>query len=261
MVKIAVCFFGITRSLTYTVASIERNILTPARSLGTVECFGHFYKQSTISNKRSKEHGALRQDEHRLLAFEDLILENPLQSFDALAYEDMKSFGDFWKDDFQSVRNLIQQLHSLEAVTNLAMARSPDFFVFARPDLRYHDSLKAPLRRITGSEGKVALIPSWQHWLGGLNDRFAVCTAAAAPAYGFRGRKAADFCRRHNHPLHSELLLKDALQREDVTVHLIPQRASRIRFNGFRRKEDFIGVDTKGMRKLRRAWNKVMALK
>ena len=62
--KIAICFFGITRSLKYTIGSIEENILNPARTLGDVRVFAHFFNQERVENSRSRESTALDRSEY-----------------------------------------------------------------------------------------------------------------------------------------------------------------------------------------------------
>jgi hypothetical protein len=43
--KIAICIFRITRSLTFTIQNIVENVITPARELGEVKIFLHFFDQ------------------------------------------------------------------------------------------------------------------------------------------------------------------------------------------------------------------------
>ena len=237
--KIAVCFFGITRSLSYTVRSIERCILRPAQRQGETRLFAHFFDQRDISNPRSREAGRLRRDEHKLLPLDWLELEEPDTFLPARGFDAVAAFGDAHDDDFRSLRNLFHQLHSLDRVTRQAMTWAPDIVVFARPDLAYHQSfapvLKAALRR----SDPAAFLPRWQQWKGGVNDRFAVCTADAAPVYGSRIDSMIEFCTTQSSMLHAEQLLKYRLDRAGVSIIPIPHRASRIRFDGTMNFEDF----------------------
>ena len=57
--RISVAFFGITRSLSYTIDSIRSNIFASARGYGDVFVCCHFFHQSTINNPRSGEKGLL----------------------------------------------------------------------------------------------------------------------------------------------------------------------------------------------------------
>lgn len=240
--RIAICFFGITRSLTHTIGSIEENILAPARELGEVRIFAHFFQQATIDNPRSGEKGALRQDEHELLPLDWLQLEEPEICLEQHGFEALKAFGDEWGDDFRSLRNLIHQLHSLQQVTEAAVEWAPDVIVFARPDLRYMDSLKDVIQAaLTRCDEAIAFIPDWQHATFGLNDRFAVLTPLAAYSYGTRVALMKEFCATRNTALHSESLVRFALMKGSINVSYVPTKAARVRLDGTQVSERYRG--------------------
>ena len=250
--RIAICFFGITRSLHYTIGSIERRILRPAARQGETRIFAHFFRQAEIANARSGEFGRLRADEHALLRPDWLELEEPDQCLAQHGFEVLKAHGDPWDDGFVSLRNLVHQLHSLDRVTGAALDWRPDIVIFARPDLRYHEGLAGPLRRIRKATGDVALVPDWQHWRGGLNDRFALCTAPdAAAAYGRRVHRMTAYCEAVNGPLHAELLLRHCLEEAGVTIGTIPTLASRVRFDGSLKREEFCPLGTPRLQRYR----------
>lgn len=241
--KIAVCFFGITRSLTHTHASIEMNVLAPARSLGTPRIYSHFFQQEGLDNPRSGEKGRMNSEEYRLLNSDWLRLEQPEECLGRWRFEALKAWGDSWGDDFRSLRNLIHQLHSLNAVTEAALAEGTEICVFCRPDLRYHDSLRNPLRQAQKvhdtAGGATAFLPFWQAH-GGRNDRFAICVGREAiAAYGQRIRLAEQFCRERAEPLNSEYLVAYSLAQRAIAVRQIAPRASRVRLDGVQRYEDF----------------------
>lgn len=53
---VALCFFGLTRSLYYTKKSLTTHIFDIIKSLGyTSDVYLHTYNQTSISNPRSKE--------------------------------------------------------------------------------------------------------------------------------------------------------------------------------------------------------------
>ncbi len=236
--RIAVCFFGITRSLSHTIGSIERNILTPARTRGETRIFAHFFRQQEIDNPRSGEKGMLRSNEHKLLAPDWLELEMPENCLAERDFEGLKEFGDTWKDDFRSLRNLLHQLHSLDRATRAALEWTPDIVVFARPDLEYHDSLEPYLQ--VHSAVPLVQLPNWQHWGHGYNDRFAVAThPTATMAYGSRISLTHRFCHEMNRPLHAELLVRYAMEANAVKKELIGARATRVRSDGTRAEESF----------------------
>lgn len=247
-ISIAVCFFGITRSLEYTVESILKNVLAAAAECGHVKTFGHFFELERIENPRSGEFGDLRRDEHKLLAFDELILE-PSDSKRMFPLDQFSVFGDSWEDGLRSLGNLLSQLHSLDRVTEMALSHEPRLTIFCRPDLQYHDSLESIIRLAIKAES-TAFIPYWQSW-NGCNDRFAIVSGCdVAKAYGQRGRRALEFCTHTAEPLHSERLVQYALN--GFKVQTVRHRASRVRFNGTVKNEDFWHPDKESIaRKLK----------
>ncbi len=144
---VCICFFGITRSLTWTAPSILRNIVEPARQQGSVRLLGHFYTLPHLTNSRSHEDGPIKADEDQLLPFDEIEWADPEQVLAALPVSALEQFGDAWNDDFQSFRNLLLQLHSLQAVAKRALESGAETVLFCRPDLEYHDSVGPALAR------------------------------------------------------------------------------------------------------------------
>lgn len=250
--RIALCFFGITRSLRYTLSSIEAQALHPARTAGEARIYAHFFLQHRIDNPRSGEVGLLDLDEHRLLRPDWLALEEPDTCLATWDFEGLKRPGDFWQDDFVSLRNLVHQLHSLDRVTRAARAGGADICLFLRPDLRYHDSLAPAIRRAQralDAGTPLVQLPWWQAW-NGCNDRFAIAAGdAAIAAYGGRAAQLAAFCTETGGPVHSERLLAYALRRADIPVRTIGARASRVRLDGNVRYEDFLPPHLSALRR------------
>ena len=236
--RIAICFFGITRSLKFTIDSIRKNILEPAEKIGEVRVYSHFFKQVFIENPRSKENGRLCQNEYQLLPSDWIKLEQPDNCLLLNEINELKKFGDEWGDDFRSLRNLVHQLHSLDQVTNAALQWEPNIVIFSRPDLRYHDTLINAIKQ--DNNKPTVRLPSWQQWKRGYNDRFAIADSRlAAYAYGSRIRLVRSFCEDNDMPLHSELLLKYALQQKSIGVKFINTRASRVRSDSSQVNERF----------------------
>lgn len=238
--RIGVCFFGITRSLKFTHPSIEENILTPAREFGDVKIYAHFIDQRQIHNPRTNEYGSLDSEEHKLLSTDWLILEKPDSCLEDWGFDHLKSFGDAWNDNFSSLRNLVHQLHSLNEVTKLATSDGVDLVIFARPDLRYHDSLRAAIRKALRGKAPRVVLPCWQHWEKGYNDRFAICFGKLAiSTYGSRIEEALEYCQSTQSGLHAERLLRYSLLNSKLPPLCTSARASRIRVDGKQVSEDF----------------------
>jgi hypothetical protein len=229
--KIAICFFGITRSLTHTIASIEHNVIAPCKSLGETRIYCHFFEQTSIANPRTGEFGELRQ-EHELLHPDQITLEKPGTCLETRHYSRIASFGAPMSADMASLQNLVHQLHSLDQVFRMTEPWNPDLYLFCRPDLEYHDSLDKALKQAIKRRSTHAVLPYWQQFRG-YNDRFAICVGKrAARAYATRIEHALDFCQEKQIGLHAESLVRHALCKYGVDIKWMDTRASRVRFNG-----------------------------
>jgi hypothetical protein len=204
-------FFGITRSLRHTAGAIHANFYTPLREAGiTTLRAGHFNLPATINNPRSGESNIVTDRSESALLALDLCWVEPQTSNAIIAeYDVARGFPVAFGDQYRSLANLCHQLHSLERLWSLLQLLGPaedDLVLLLRPDLLYLDRLDpdahlAPLR-----EGRDDLIvPGWQDW-GGLNDRFAFCTARTARIYATRVRLFVDACRELR-GMHAETFL------------------------------------------------------
>lgn len=248
--KIAVIFFGITRSLSFTLPSIKTNVLGPAEIMGDTRLFGHFFSNGAIDNPRSGELGSYNVDEYKLLDLDVVELQEPEKFLVELDFEKICSYGDSWSDGFRSLKNLMHQLYSLRVATDLALKEDADIYIFCRPDLEYQDSFEPVLRRAAGRTVPTAFIPFWQ-WHSGLNDRFSVCFGReAAAAYGHRLNQVDAFFEAYDEPLHSEKLLHFALLGSRIKVRPVSLRASRIRIDGQMKSESFSPLHGLGVRGL-----------
>lgn len=237
--KIAICFFGITRSLSHTIQSIEKNIVEPARTLGDTRIFCHFFQQAEIKNQRTNEFGKLNTNEHVLLNPDLLLIEEPDKCLNHCGFDSISKYGSPQNDNHQSLKNLIHQLHSLDQAFKEARKWQPDVYIFCRPDLLYHDSIEKDLKKAVHRRQQHVTLPYWQQYRG-YNDRFAICMGQkAAEAYATRLEKSLSYCRIKNKHLHAESLLRFSLGTESIPVYPMNVRASRIRFDGQSVQEKF----------------------
>lgn len=228
--RIAVCFFGITRSLAYTLPSIEKAVLAPAHATGETRLFGHFFRQTRIESPRTGEAVEVDPDEHRLLPLDAVELEVPGACLETWSFDEIQTYGDFWSNDFHTVRNLVHQLHSIRRVTLMALDWEPDIVLFVRPDLYYFDSFARPLGRLARRPAPLCMLPYWHGW-GGYNDRFALVRGRSCiRRYGLRAERALAFCRSGPRYLHPERLLHFAMRGRPV--RRVALRAARIRAHG-----------------------------
>jgi hypothetical protein len=237
--KIAVCFRGISRSLSYTIGSIRDNVFAPARSFGEVKVFTHLFDQRDINNPRTGELGVLNAEEYQLLDSDWLVLERPDDCLATYNFEYLKSFGDPWGDNFYSLRNVVHALHSLKQSWLAAQSWGADVYLFLRPDMVYHHSFDTVLQKIAKRWHAGLGVPLWEGW-GGCNDTFAIAnTAQAASCYAERIDRVNDYCKRTGKPLTAEVYLLDCIKEQNVPLWFMNIEASRVRSNGVFVNENF----------------------
>ena len=237
--KIAIAFFGLPRCTAKAFPSIEEHIFSRLPPGAEVKCFYHFYAQTQVVSARSQENGELDQSNYDRFKEYEGILEKPDDVLLTLGLENFKKFGDAWNKDFNSLRNLLLQLHSLKKVTELVQSFDPDCVLFIRPDMVYHDPIHAFYYKACQKIKNSVFVPEWQ-WGIGINDRFALVEKGAYQAYGMRLDQAMNYCLEGNRPLHSERLLKYALLKSEANIYILKVKASRVRVNGEFAAEKFV---------------------
>ncbi|HEY0185693.1 MAG TPA: hypothetical protein VGC09_23060 [Rhodopila sp.] len=229
-------FFGITRSLRHTAASIRSGFYEPLRQAGvTTARVGHFNLPQVISNPRSGEMDIVPDRAESTLLDLDLCWVEP-QSDTAIAaeFDVARGFPDRFGDGYRSLANLCHQLRSLERVWSMLQllgVTETDLVLLLRPDLLYLDRLDPAEHLAPLLDGRTDMIvPGWQSW-GGLNDRFAFCTAASAKLYATRARAFSDACRAMG-GMHAETFLHFTAARHGLRVGHTDLRAVRVRADG-----------------------------
>ena len=238
--KIAVCFFGITRNFAkYTLHSIERNLLAEvARYDPQFRRLAHFNKLTEVTSKRSKETGvAVDLEESRLLKCNvvELTDQHEVDQRIDSDFEFVKQFGDNWRDNFGSLKNLLRQFYSLNAVTRLLLDEKskPDLVIFSRVDVRYETPIEIPNLR------PGTLYTPWFDKYHGLNDRFALGDFETMVVYGGRQSLIRQYCEETKKPLGAESYLPWYAKREGLrTRDLRSMNFSRVRANGVVRPID-----------------------
>lgn len=241
--RIGIVFFGIPRSDSISMPTIQKMIIDPARAIGDVFIRYHFYDQSRVFSPTSGEDGFLSGSDYEPFLSYIGVMEDPAAFQESFDVGGILSMGDAWGDGNISTLNLLKQLHSLANVTRQVLELLPDIVIFARPDLVYHSTFLGPISRsvLLGAKS-VAWLPSWQWSLGGFNDRFSICSGRAIAAYGLRASLVGHYLRETGRSLHSELFLKYALDRSLCMVRTFKNTASRIRIEGRIVEEKFTPV-------------------
>jgi hypothetical protein len=219
--KIAVCFFGITRRLKeHTLDSIQKCLLGPiARHDPDYKRFAHFNTMDRVDNPRAGEQNiSVDPQEFRLLNCDAAAHTDQHRLNGEIDFEAIRKFGDAWGDGFRSLQNLLCQLYSLNQVTELLLRAQErfDVVIYSRADLRFEKEIVLPNVRPR------TLYTAWFGKGGGLNDRFALGDSGTMVRYGQRGALARQYCEETGKPLHAERFLlwycrKHRLRHLDLT--------------------------------------------
>ena len=151
-------------------------------------------------------------------------------------FKEVKRYGDAWNNRYESLRNLLLQLHSMKVAHDLQDWEA-DVVVGLRIDLEYLDFLKekditydAPCARIPLPF--VPLCTSICEWFYGFNDRLLLSHRSHADVLFSRIKYVLDYCRTTKKPLHAEKFLKWLCHTYGIRREFLQLRAARIRCGG-----------------------------
>ena len=230
--KVCICFFGLTRSLRYTIDSINKNIFKILEDNNIIyDIYLHTYDLEVLTNKRSNELKCmLDTEEYKLLNAKEFIIDSQDEFDKNFDYNSVKKFGDYWGDNFSSLKNLIRQLNSLKKVFSLIENKNNEYdsFIFIRPDLKIIS--KIDIDNILETKNKNVIATSnFSKWRG-LNDRVAIGSYNSIKKYANRIDNIYEYMNE-NGKLHAEKLLKFVMEKFkikniDLNLYFIRIRAN-----------------------------------
>lgn len=241
--KVAILFFGLTRSVNETRSSIQKNILSPLTHHGiSYRIFVHTYEvNGRYINKRARENSSSLKSEWELVHpdFVHVEYQEGVLQRKSDFLRNVESYGYAWGSP-ETTRNALLSLHSQKMVFNLLLRSNYtcDGILILRPDLVYVDPLDVPLL-LYSTHKNIVVTPNWQLW-GGRNDRFAYGAASAIQLYANRMDAVINYCELFNMSYHSEKMLKWYLDggysvvngQISISQCFTGQRAQRMRSNG-----------------------------
>lgn len=229
--KIALCFWGITRSLKYTYPSIKKFIFDDLASHSIqYDIFIHTYNvHTTYNNRRAGEHFIiLDNDEWKLINPTEILVDDQ-ENLD-IDFQSYRSQGDPWHSGFQTFDNHIRALWSLYRVSTLWQKQSAgtyDYVIYLRPDVMYYKSLFSVIPSSAALKNEI-ILPNFH--LYPINDRFCIAPPAIAKIYGERFLSALEFSKKNQ--LHSEKYLFWTLQQNNIRITQIHFPFHRVRADG-----------------------------
>jgi len=252
-VRLALCFFGLTRSLKFTLPSIEKFIFGPLKNNGIkYDIYLHTYKtRKPYTNPRAGESGiTLDANEYKLLNPDFHMVEDKDDVSRDLDLTKYRTKGDPWgkestaiKGDFTTLDNHVLYLWSQKQLTDMWQENNKNYthIIMCRPDVLYQVPLQTNWFSFTSNK---ILIPNFG-LCGNINDRFAIGHPKEMILYGNRFNNALAYSK--NHSLASEEYLIATLKRYNIKYEHINFYFIRIRANMEKDK-----VDTQQIKKLTR---------
>ena len=231
--KVALCFWGLTRSLKFTLESIHQHIILPLKQSNIeFKIFLHTYEfESEYHNPRANEHHVqLDFQEYKLLQPDYVEIDNQDQVKQKLQLDKYRSQPDPWDTNYASVDNFICAMYSKKRLGEMIRNSGEDFnaFVFLRPDVRFLNPLDT--RYLLNIQDDCVYIPNF-HLFPDFNDRFLICTPKHVFSYTNLFDDMLEFSKYL--PLHSERFQFAVLtQKFKLIVVYIPIHFNRVRACG-----------------------------
>jgi hypothetical protein len=236
--RVALAFWGITRSLQRTIKSIQANVFDVLRK-NNIEytIFMHtFFVPHPFTNPRSKEYNMiLPPKEYKLLKPDYVLVENQDKVKQKLDLTKYRTHKDPWNTDYASVDNYICAMYSKQQVGRLIekTGSAYDYVIFLRPDVRYITPFNLGWFQFVSPT--CVAVPNF-HVFSNINDRFMIATYenAIKTADLFRDLYAYSL----QQPLHSETLLHLYVTRIlNLEIKYISFLFNRIRSNGLESRD------------------------
>jgi hypothetical protein len=267
-VKVAICFFGLTRSLKITLDSIQECIFEPLKNHGIrYDTFLHTYKMKTpYSNPRAGERDLiLDADEYKLLEPTYHMVESKEAVSKQIDLEKYRTHGNPWgnersaiKGDFSTLDNHILYLWSLKQLTSMWLEANAktrySHIIYCRPDVLYQVPLDISWFSFTS---KKICIPNFG-LCGNVNDRFALGRPEQMALYGNRFDDALVYSKKY--PLASEAYLIATMRKHRIKYEHVNFYFIRVRANGKKNGIDVTQIKTL-TRRLRDPKNKTRKIK
>jgi hypothetical protein len=237
-VRVALCFFGLTRSLKFTLPSIEKFIFGPLKSHNIkYHKYLHTYKMKTpYVNPRAGESGIiLDTNEYKMLEPDFHMLEDKDMVSKRLDLAKYRTKGDPWGQeknaipgDFTTLDNHILYLWSQRQLIEMVKENLKRYthIIFCRPDVLYQVPLQIEWFSFTKD---TICIPNFG-LCGNVNDRFALGQPKEMILYGSRFNDALAYSKKH--PLASEAFLIATMKKYKIKYEHVNFYFIRVRANG-----------------------------
>ncbi len=231
--KVAIGFFGITRSLKYTIESIKNNIFN-VLTMNNIEyeIFMHTYSLSNYKNIRTNETmNNVDNEEYKLLNANFVAIDEQDKIKEQINMRLYRTQADPWNTNYNSVDNFILAQYSKMRLTCMIdeSKNNYDYILFVRPDCAYIEPFDVKFLQLVTDT--TICIPDF-HLYGkyNFNDRFCITNMKTYKLYGDVFRYLHNMSKKQ--PLHSETILGEIMKYYKLKVLNVPFKFARVRCNG-----------------------------
>jgi hypothetical protein len=195
MTRVAICYWGLTRSTRHVADSHHAHIFAPLSAAGIeFDVFLHTWEAKDHYIWWVKTHSSPDYTEHELLHPVSFRRDSQDEFLDGIDFSQY-----YYSEECEwnplLLRNHICSLESQRRVTEMCIEsnRKYSHVMYVRPDARIYSDL--PVSQILELSGNEILLPDENHYEG-YNDRFAAMTYDACLSYGTRINGLAEFRER-----------------------------------------------------------------
>lgn len=242
--KIAIGFFGITRSLRNTINSIKENIFNVFEENNIeYDIFMHTYFLKNYKNERTMEkNDNVDNEEYKLLSPKYLKIDNQDDIIEKLNLTSYRKFPDPWNTNYNSVNFYILGCYSKYKLTTMIEENENNYdcIIFIRPDCLYLHKFEIDYLNLINNN--TIVIPNF-HLFGKfkINDRFAITSKETYKIYGKVFLELLELSKKMK--LHSETILGLILTKNSININKIDFKFARVRCNGKIEKGDLKFLD------------------
>ena len=231
--KVALCFWGLTRSLKYTIHSINKYILQIFKEKKIeYKIFLHTFRfDSNYHNPRAYETNIeLNFNEYTLLNPDYVEIEDQDEVKTNIGMHKYRKLPDPWESDYVSVDNFICAMYSKKQVGIMVenCDMKFDYIVYLRPDVKYSTYFDVKYFSLTNQYS--VCTPNF-HLFPKMNDRFCLLTANNLKQYYSLFDEMYKYSL--SNPLHSERFQYHIINNVyKWKIYYIPFYFNRVRANG-----------------------------
>jgi hypothetical protein len=239
--KVAIGFWGLTRSLKYTINSIKMNILDVLKENNIeYKIFLHTYSiNGNYSNSRANEKNIiLDNNEYKLLEPDFSFIDSQNHIMKKINLISYRTHKDPWNTNYETLNYFILAMFSKLKVTlfienYVKLNDKFDYILFLRPDVKYLNKFDISFFNLINE--KSVCIPDF-HLYANFNDRFFLSNYENGLLYGKLYNNMLEYSKLHQ--LHSETFHNYYIRKYyNMNVILINFYFNRCRANGKERND------------------------